>query len=194
MKIGITGGIGSGKSTVLQQFVELGGIPYLADERAKWLIENEPILIEKIKHIFGNKAYVNQQYNRKWIASIVFKNKFLLGQLNDIVHPAVWKDFDTFCNANPNKIIFYEAALIFENKNQSLFDKTILISAPMAIKMERIKKRDLAPEAQILARMSNQLSDEEKRPLADFEILNIELESTRKQVLEIYEKILDNRN
>jgi dephospho-CoA kinase len=190
MKIGITGGIGSGKSTVLNLFVELGGIPYFADKRAKWLIENNLTIRQNIINLFGEKSYQNNKYNSPWIASIVFKNKYLLQCLNHIVHPAVWQDFDAFCMENPEKIIFYEAALIFENNNQHLFDKTILVTAPIQTKKERIKKRDSISETQIQARMTNQLSDEEKRPLADYEIVNTELESTRKQVLEIYEKII----
>lgn len=190
-KIGITGGIGSGKSTVLNLFVALGGIPYFADKRAKWLIENNLTIRQNIINLFGEKSYQNNQYNSAWIASIVFKNKYLLQCLNQIVHPAVWQDFDAFCKENPDKIIFYEAALIFENNNQHLFDKTILVTAPIHTKIERIKKRDSISETQIHARMSNQFSDEKKRPLADFEIINDDLAETKKKVLEIYQEILD---
>lgn len=193
IKIGITGGIGSGKSTVLNLFTELGGIPYFADKRAKWLIENDVTIRKKIIEIFGEKSYQNNQYNSAYIASIVFKNKYLLQCLNQIVHPAVWRDFDAFCKENPDKIIFYEAALIFENKNQHLFDKTILVTAPILIKIERIQKRDSISESQILARMSNQLSDDKKRTLADFEIVNDNLAETKKRVLEIYQEILVDR-
>lgn len=193
LKIGITGGIGSGKSTVLKMFLELGGEAYYADNRAKELINTSAEIKQKIISIFGNKSYQDDIYQASWIASIVFKNKFLLHKLNNIVHPAVWKDFHEFCNSLPNQIIFYEAALIFENQNQHLFDKTILISAPIKIKIERIKKRDSISDTQIEARMSNQFSDEKKRPLADFEIINDDLAETKKQVLEIYQEILDIR-
>ncbi len=191
IKIGITGGIGSGKSMVLNLFVELGGIPYFADKRAKELIENNLTIRQSIINLLGEKSYQNNQYNAAWIASIVFKNKYLLQCLNQIVHPAVWLDFDTFCKENPEKIIFYEAALIFENNNQHLFDKTILVTAPNQTKIERIKKRDSITDIQIVARMSNQYSDEQKRPLADFEIINDDLAETKKQVLDIYQEILD---
>jgi dephospho-CoA kinase len=193
IKIGITGGIGSGKSMVLNLFVELGGIPYFADKRAKELIENNLTIRQSIINLLGEKSYQNNQYNSAWIASIVFKNKYLLQRLNQIVHPAVWLDFDAFCKENPEKIIFYEAALIFENNNQFLFDKTILVTAPNQTKIERIKKRDSISDIQISARMSNQYSDEQKRPLADFEIINNDLDETKKQVLDIYQEILDNK-
>jgi dephospho-CoA kinase len=193
LKIGITGGIGSGKSTILKIFLELGGVAYYADMRAKELINTSPEIKQQIISIFGKKAYQDEIYQASWMASIVFKNRFLLHKLNNIVHPAVWKDFHEFCNSHPNQIIFYEAALIFENQNHHLFDKTILVSAPINIKTERIKERDNISETQIHARMSNQLSDEEKRPLADFEIINTDLESTRKQVLDIYKEIRDDR-
>jgi dephospho-CoA kinase len=193
LKIGITGGIGSGKSTILKMFLELGGVAYYADMRAKELINTSPEIKQQIISIFGKKAYQDEIYQASWMASIVFKNRFLLHKLNNIVHPAVWKDFHEFCNSHPNQIIFYEAALIFENQNHHLFDKTILVSAPINIKIERIKERDNISETQIHARMSNQLSDEEKRPLADFEIINTDLESTRKQVLDIYKEIRDDR-
>lgn len=194
LKIGITGGIGSGKSTVLKMFLELGGEAYYADKRAKELINTSAEIKQKIISIFGNKSYQDDIYQASWIASIVFKNKFLLHKLNNIVHPAVWQDFDAFCKENPDKIIFYEAALIFENNNQHLFDKTILVTAPIHTKIKRIKKRDSISDTQIEARMSNQFSDEKKRPLADYEIVNTDLESTRKQVLEIFQEILDIRN
>ena len=193
LQVGITGGIGSGKTTVCKIF-EILNIPiYYADDRAKALMVSNELLIEEIKEAFGQEAYTEEgQLNRPYIANIVFNNQTKLDQLNSIVHPAMYKDGQRWHKSQKDgPYTLKEAAILFESKGHELMDKSILVVAPQTIRMERVLQRDKATKEEVLARMSKQLSDQEKIPLADFIILNDGKAPLVPQILKIHDKLID---
>lgn len=190
MIVGLTGGIGSGKSTVANVFKELGIPVYDSDLEAKNLMVTNTLLIEKIKSLFGEEAYVNGNLNRDYIASKVFLDKKLLNKLNTIVHPAVRKHFFEWTEEQEAPYVIQEAAIIFENKMQSNYDAIVLVVAPIKTRVQRVVSRDGSSEEEVLVRINNQLPDEDKIPESDFVIENIDLESTKKRVVDIHDKLL----
>lgn len=177
--IGLTGGIGSGKSTVAS-YIASKGIPvYIADEEAKKLMDLKPIST-KIQALFSeNILDENQKLDRKKIASIVFNSPEKLAQLNAIVHPEVKKHFSNWLKKHKNELfIIKEVAILFETGGDLLCDKVILITAPQEIRIERAMKRDNIDRESILKRIQNQLPEEEKIKKSDFVIHNIVLQNT----------------
>lgn len=175
--IGITGGIGSGKSTVCRLFAEQGIAIYDADSRAKWVIENNESLILGIKKIFGENAYLPKGiYNRQYISAIVFKQPEKLAQLNSIVHPAVKQDFiDWLATKKENyayPFVLKEAAILYEAGTDKNTDAVIAVYAPKKIRIERVRQRDNLGVDEILARMQRQWADAKKMQKADFVIYN----------------------
>ena len=187
--VGLTGGIGSGKTTVAGMFRDLGVPVYNSDTRAKELMSTSPELREKIVGLLGEDAYVKGELNRAFIAEQVFMNKELLAALNAIVHPAVREDFTSWASSQQASYVIQEAAILFENGAYTGFDSMILVTAPRKIRLERIMQRDSTSESDVLARMSHQWADEKKVPLAQFVIENIELENTRSAVGKIHKKL-----
>lgn len=186
IKVGITGGIGSGKTTVVNFFKALEVPAYIADIEAKRLMLQSPVQ-EKIIQLFGTESYTAKgALNRSYIAHRVFKNKKLLEQLNAIVHPQVEKDFQLWVAQQKGPYVIYEAAILFETGKFKKFDYTILVTAPLAERISRLKKRDLSSEEEIKERMRNQWSDSRKKELADWVIVNKDLEDTRSQVLRLH--------
>ena len=181
MKIGVTGGIGSGKSLVVSELERLGAVVYHADKKAKELVYL-PEVKESIIKLFGEKAFENNVYNTKYIASIVFEDVIKLQALNSIIHPAVFKDLDRFCHQNEGKTIVYESALMMETGHTHLFDKVILVTAPLSLRIERVMSRDGVDRNAVLKRIEKQWSDEKKRDLADIIIENIDKEETLNKV------------
>lgn len=190
MIIGLTGGIGSGKSTVGSMFKELGVPVYNSDERAKQLMNTSKEIRKQLLELFGEDAYLNEGLNRPFIAEKVFKDSTLLTKLNNIVHPAVRKDFSSWAESHEAPYVIQETALLFENKTQEFYDKTILVTAPKEVRIQRVLARDNTTREQILARMENQLNDFEKLKLADYTIENIDLETTRLKVKKLHQSIL----
>lgn len=187
--IGLTGGIGSGKSTVAR-FFTLFGIPvYTADDEAKRLMHS-PKLVSAITKLFGENAYINGSLNRKFIARLVFNDGKLLQKLNAIVHPAVALDFKEWVNEQQAPYVIREVAILFENNGQDTCDQTILVTAPLAVRMKRVMKRDKTDATAVRARMDKQWPDSQKIPLADFVIQNIDLATTYKRVKDIHLKLL----
>ena len=187
--IGLTGGIGSGKTTVLKMFKELGCATYVADFEAKKLMNSNKKLINQIKQLFGEKAYVDNKLNTVYIAEIVFNDKVKLTALNTLVHPVVRDDFKNFVNKSTSKIIIYEAAILFESGSDTLCDFIITVATDIDERIERIIKRDGVTKEQILERMQHQLNDETKVKKSDFVINNSDIFNTKEQVSTIY-KIL----
>ena len=169
--IGITGGIGSGKSTFCK-LVELLGYPvYYADERGRWLTNNT--LKTPIISLLGAASFQDGQLNRSWVAKQVFSDKSLLQKLNAIIHPAVAEDFKNWMKAAGKELVFYEAALIYENGSQDRFDQVVLVTAPEEIRVSRVLQRDKhRTEQDIKKIIANQLAEEEKRGLADHVVEN----------------------
>ncbi len=175
LKIGVTGGIGSGKSTVCRLFSMLGRHVYDSDLRARELMSSDAELIESIKKRFGAMAYTGTEPDRAWLAEAVFKDKGALAALNGLVHPAVMRDFGHVA-AKLEKAgapyIIMESAIIFENNLQAELDYVVTVSAPAELRIERAMKRDGAAREKIEARMGNQMTDAEREQIADFVIYN----------------------
>lgn len=188
--IGLTGGIGSGKTTVLRLFESLGAAVYIADVEAKNLMNSDAELIQQIKKVFGEKAYLEGILNKEHIASIVFNEKEKLAVLNSLVHPKVRTHFQNFVKASKAKIIIYEAAILFESGSNSFCDYVITVTANYEDKIERIRKRDNTSKEQIEARMRNQSNDIDKINKSHFVVKNNSLEATKTQVKTIFEVLL----
>ncbi|MCF8430017.1 MAG: dephospho-CoA kinase [Bacteroidia bacterium] len=190
-KIGITGSIGSGKSIVCKIFEQLGVPTYYADDRAKFLMNSNPEIIANIKQLFGNESYTEiGELNRKHLSNIAFTNKDLLTQLNKIVHPIVFNDFDNWLIEKETlkvKYIIKEAALMFETESYKKLDKFIVVTAPIALRISRTMQRDSILKEQVLLRMNNQFSQEDKLAKADYEIKNDEQNSVIEQVYNLHQ-------
>ena len=187
MIVGLTGGIGSGKTTVLNLFKEFNVATYIADIEAKQLMNTSNVIKEKLIKEFGEDTYINNNLNRPYLAEIVFKNKEKLRVLNNIVHPEVYKHLQSFIANNSDKdYIIYENAILFENGSDTLCDKIITITAPKDIKIQRVVKRDSTTKKEVILRMNNQWLDEKKLLQSNYIIENIELKNTQKTVQQIH--------
>lgn len=192
IRVGVTGNIGSGKSTVCKLFSVLGIPVYHADERAKWLLENDNAIVNAVKILLGNEAYnTNGKLNRPWIASKVFANPGLLQQYNDIIHPAVLRDSENWMNAQRNvPYTIKEAALFIESGSYKQLDFIICVTAPESIRLQRIVKRDQASVDSIKARMASQMPEEEKVKKAHAVIVNDGKQEIIPQVWAIHHQLL----
>ncbi|MGY6647445.1 dephospho-CoA kinase [Wenyingzhuangia sp. IMCC45574] len=188
MVVGLTGGIGSGKSTVARAFQELGVPCYIADLEAKKLMVESSQVRAAIIDLLGKEAYEDNNLNRAYIASKVFKDKELLAQLNAIVHPAVHKDLKDFVARQTSSYCLYESAILFENKNEHLCDKIIVVTANLEERIQRVMKRDGVGREAILERINNQWSQEKKIEKADFIIKNNVEEELKEQVLQLHQQ------
>jgi len=194
LKIGITGGIGSGKTTVCRIFETLGIPVFYADTVAKQIMVTDPILVAGVKQAFGEDSYLaDGTLNNKHIAGIVFNNALELEQLNSLVHPAVFRAFDSWIEQVPDTVPYTlkEAALLFESDSYKMCDQTVLVIAPLETRLQRVMVRDGVSEAQVRARMDKQLSDEQKMKLADHLIYNNETDSLIAQVLKLHQQFLN---
>jgi len=188
LKVGITGGIGSGKTTVSKVFEVLGIPVFYADVVAKEIMVTDLILMEGVRAAFGEESYsAAGVLNNKHIAKIVFNDTLQLEALNALVHPAVFRAFDSWLAGIPSTTpyILKEAALLFESDSYKMCDTSILVLAPEAVKLNRVMKRDQVTEEQVRARMNKQLSDQQKLALADHQIYNDESQSIILQVMEL---------
>lgn len=187
MIVGLTGGIGSGKTTVLSYFKEKEFVAtYIADERAKWLMNNSIELKYKLIAIFGEDAYLDGKLNRKYISSIVFKDPTKLQQINGVVHPAVKEDFLLFVTKHKDKIVIYESAILFESNSYQNCDFIISVSSPLKDRIQRVMKRDQIEEKEVLSRIKNQYSDAKRNLQSHYVIHNISFNKTSNQVDKIY--------
>jgi dephospho-CoA kinase len=191
MQVGLTGGIGSGKTTVAGMFEALGVPVYNSDDRAKELMVTSEELIHEIVTLLGEKAYMAGKLNKSYIAMKVFSDKSYLDRLNAIVHPAVRDDFQRWTREQTTPYVIQEAAILFENDAYHELDRMILVTAPKPMRLERVMQRDQVPEDNILARMNHQWEDVKKIPLADYVIENLELTKTASQVKIIHKKLAE---
>ena len=190
IQVGLTGGIGSGKTTVAGYFRGLGVPVYNSDQRARELMEADDNLRLAISGLLGAEAYVDAGLNSGYIASRVFKDKALLEQLNQLVHPVVRKDFLVWVGQQNTPYVLQEAAILFENGAYKGFDRMILVTAPREIRIRRVMERDSVPRESVVARMKNQWETSRKVPLANYVIENTDLEETRLQVEHIHGELL----
>ena len=189
--VGLTGGIGSGKTTVAELFEELGVPVYNSDLNAKKLMQKSKGIRAAVVDLLGKESYVNKKLNKKHIADRVFENKELLQKLNAIVHPAVRQDFIKWAKKKRTPYVIQEAAILFENNSYKTFDKIILVKAPKEVRLQRILARETISKQEILARMENQWDDSKKIPLADYIIENTDLEKTKLQVEKIHYQLTE---
>ncbi|MBP4137905.1 dephospho-CoA kinase [Flavobacterium geliluteum] len=188
--IGLTGGIGSGKSTIANFFEEFGVPVYIADDEAKKVMQSKEI-VSAIKTAFGEGIFENTILNRTKLAEIVFNDPDKLAQLNAIVHPAVKKDFNAWlAEKKEYNFVVYEAAILFESGRYKHCDTIITVTAPEEIRIDRVIKRDNTTREQVLSRMKMQWDDEKRISGSDFVINNTNLKKAREEVVEIL-KILN---
>ena len=183
--VGLTGGIGSGKSTIAKEFAALGIAVFNSDEQAKALIANNAQVKERIIATFGEEAYQNGEYNRAYIAQIVFNNSEKLAILNGIVHPALAKYFNQWAKKQTSPYVLKEAAILFESGSYKDCDYIITVTAPEEVRIARVMARDHCTEAQVRARMAQQWSDDQRIALSNAVIENIDLEKAKKEVKRI---------
>jgi dephospho-CoA kinase len=190
LKIGLTGGIGSGKSTVAKLF-EVFGVPvYYADQAAKRLLNEDEGLIASIRKLYGEDSYVEGKINRQFLAAIVFNDPLKLTQLNALVHPVTIADGNKWLNEQQTPYAIKEAALIFESKVNIYLDYVIGVYAPRSLRIQRTMKRDQITSEDVLARMKRQMDEEEKMRMCDFIITNDENVPIIPQALKIHQELL----
>ena len=173
-RIGITGGIGAGKSLVAEIIKAMGYPVYNSDERAKELTESNPKIKEGLIHLFGEEIYQNGTLNKFALAQAIFSDESLREKVNALIHPIVREDFNLWALAQNNSLVFNESAILFETGSFKNFDAIILVYAPKELRIKRIMKRDNCSENEVLKRMNSQFSDEEKYQLTEFRVLNDE--------------------
>lgn len=191
-QIGITGGIGAGKSIVANVFKSLGYPVYNADEAAKWCYTNNQELKNRVINLFGIESYdANGLLNRAFIAKEVFNNQEKLNQLNALVHPIVKQHYESWLKAHSKSaLVFKEAAILMETGGNKKMDFTILVTAPLEVRVERVTKRDNTSREEVLNRINKQWSDDKKRPFADAEIVNDGTSPVLEQLLQLEKRLL----
>lgn len=194
-KIGITGGIGAGKSIVSRIFQIIGIPVYNADQQAKWLMNNDPELIHAIKKQFGKESYQADQLNRSFMAEKVFADPKALDKLNRLVHPRVGKDYDGWVESH-SKVSYTlkEAALLFESGSYKSLDAVILVTAPEELRIKRVVSRDQRSKSQIEDIIKRQWSEADKQKLSTYEIRNDDRHLVIPQVLQIHESIIQSNH
>lgn len=188
--IGLTGGIGSGKTTIANYFATMGVPVYIADDEAKKVMQSESI-VNEIKTTFGEALFENDILNRAKLAEIVFNNADQLAKLNAIVHPAVKKDFEIWLSEHKKyEYVVYEAAILFESGRYKDCDVIVTVTAPEEIRIERVLKRDNTTREQVLSRIKMQWNDEKRISFSNFVINNSNLKIAKEEVVKIL-KILN---
>jgi len=190
IKVGLTGGIGSGKSTVAKIFETLGIPVYYADEVARRLMNAHPELKSSIVEHFGEAAYKEDQLDRKYLASVVFNDPLKLERLNALTHPITMKDAEEWMNRQISPYVIKEAALLFESGAAGQLDYVIGVYAPQHIRVKRVMERDGMPVEEVMKRMSRQIDEEMKMKLCNFIIVNNEQQLVIPQVLELHQRFI----
>jgi dephospho-CoA kinase len=190
IKVGVTGGIGSGKSLICQVFSHLGVPVYFADEAAKNLMDSDPEIINGLTGVFGATIYAGGKLNRPKLAGLIFDDPKLLSDVNRIVHPGVRRNFIGWCSSFASvPFVIQESAILFESNTFKLFDYIILITAPEEIRIQRVLSRPGMTREKILGIMRNQLPEEEKIVRSHFVIKNDETTLILPLILSIYTEI-----
>ena len=190
-KIGVTGGIGSGKTLVCDVFRALRVPVYEADRQARRLMEEDPALRKHLVELIGKEAYVEGKLNRSHIASKVFEDPETLRALNNMVHPAVHQDFQRWCLKQTSaRYVIEEAAVLYESGGDRFMDAVVLVYAPEELRMERVMKRDGVSGRQVQNRMKHQIPDEQKRKWADHIIFNENQQMILPQILDLHQHFI----
>jgi dephospho-CoA kinase len=188
-KIGITGGIGSGKSFVANIIEKMGYPVYYSDLRSKELTNTHPIIRQGLIELVGENVYFEGELDKKILASAIFSNEEMRLKVNQLIHPIVRQDFEDWAKAQTSDLIFNEAVILFETGAYRNFDATVLIYAPIELRLKRVLKRDIITKEEVLARINNQMSDEEKLKMTPYSILNDGESPLLKQIEEIIESL-----
>lgn len=188
-KVGITGGIGSGKSTVCAMLEEMGVAVYNSDARAKELMTTSATLREAIVARFGAECYTSEGLNRGYLAERVFGDGAELAALNSLVHPAVMADFEAWAESQQGSYVVLESAILFEAGLEQRVDVAVAVLSPEELRIERAMRRDGASREQVVARIGRQLSDDERADRAKYAIVNIDLEELREDVEQLHRRL-----
>jgi dephospho-CoA kinase len=189
-KIGITGNIGCGKTSVCRIFEALNIPVYNSDIKAKKLIHTNPEIISLYKQIFGNNIYINGQLNTQLVAEKIFKQKEILNEIESVVHPAVIKDFIQWTEKQQSLFVLYESAIIFESGYYNFLDKIIFISAPENLRIKRVISRDKVSENDVINKIKNQWSEGKKILLCDYIIVCDDVIPVIPQVIKLYNNLI----
>ena len=189
--VGLTGGIGSGKTTVANMFIELGIPIYIADVEAKKLMNSSKVIKRELILLIGTNAYSDGKINKAFLADKIFNDKDLLVEMNAVIHPKVKMHFKKWIKIQRSLYVIYEAAILFENGGYKECDYIITVTAPETVRIQRIIQRDNSTKQSVRAIMDNQWNDAKKVKLSHFVIENKELSQTAKQVKNIHQKILE---
>ena len=188
-KVGITGGIGSGKSTVCRMLAERGVALYDADSRAKALMSTSEALRRALVDNFGAETFNAKGLNRAYLAGRVFNDAEQLRLLNSIVHPAVIEDFEAWAEAQEGNYVVFESAILFEAGLEDRVDVAVAVMAPEALRVERVMARDGHSREQVLARIKNQMSDDERSDRAKYSIVNVDIEELEEDVEQLHRRL-----
>jgi len=193
-QVGITGGIGSGKTLVCRVLETLGVPVYYADREARRLMNGHPVLRKGIEELLGKEAYEGNQLDRRYVGTRVFGNRNLLEKLNSLVHPVVRKDYQSWVTRNREvPYVVEEAAILFESGASRFLDRTVLIYAPSELRIRRVMERDGVSREEVKKRMMHQMDEEEKRILADEVIVNDDREMLLPQIIALHENIVNRK-
>ncbi len=192
--VGLTGGIGSGKTTILKYFQSLGVPVYIADDEAKALMNRSKVIRRQLIALFGTEAYKDDILNRAFLSSKIFNEKRLLSKMNAIVHPKVASHFKAWLKNQDSIYVIKEAAIIFENNHQDQYDFIITVIADETLRIERVMQRDGSSKEKVKTIINNQWSDDDKIKASDFIIINNNLEEAKKQALKIHNSLLKKLN
>jgi dephospho-CoA kinase len=194
LKLGITGGIGSGKTSVCKVFMVLGIPVFSADLKASEIMENNPEITRRLNSITGKDLYSSGSLDRKQLASLIFNNLPLLEKVNSLIHPVVFDNFNNWAEEQSAPYVIMEAAILFESGAANLMDKTIAIAAPVNERVERVIKRSSLTREQVLERIRNQMDDESRIKLSDYVLYNSENDMIIPAILKIHSDILTHIN
>ena len=188
-KVGITGGIGSGKSTVCRMLAERGVALYDADSRAKELMSTSESLRNALIENFGAETFDEEGLNRAYLAGRVFNDVEQLRLLNSLVHPAVIADFEAWAEAQAGQYVVFESAILFEAGLEDRVDVVVAVMAPESLRVERVMARDGHSEEQVMARIKNQMSDDERSDRAKYSIVNVDVEELEEDVEQLHRRL-----
>lgn len=188
-KVGITGGIGSGKSTVCRMLAERGVALYDADSRAKEFMSTSEALRSALIENFGAETFNAEGLNRQYLAGRVFSDAEQLRLLNSLVHPAVIADFEAWAEAQEGNYVVFESAILFEAGLESRVDVVVAVMAPESLRVERVMARDGHTREQVMARIKNQMSDDERSDRAKYSIVNIDVEDLEEDVEQLHRRL-----
>ena len=190
LKVGISGGIGSGKSYICNLLEEKGFPVYNADARAKELMNSNPVIREALTEAFGEEVFIDNQLNRPFLANIIFNAPERREWVNSVVHPVVYADFAEWANEQTSNIVFQENAVMFDTGSYLKFDKTILVFADLETRIRRTMLRDNSDRKDVQARINSQGNPEEHKKLADFVIDNSEGKDVEQQLEAILQSLI----